>query len=79
MDAPRTKPSPALPALTGARFFAALWVVIYHYGMESVGAAAQWLVTLPDAARDLFDAIPAERFRLDLSSTQLRGGTAGKE
>ncbi len=29
---------------------------------------------LPHAARDLFDAIPAERFRFDVSSTQLRGG-----
>jgi hypothetical protein len=27
---------------------------------------------LPEAARDLFSAIPPERFRLDLSSTQLR-------
>jgi hypothetical protein len=33
-------------------------------------------LSLPKAARDLFDAIPAARFRLDLSSTQLR--TAGQ-
>ena len=44
MGAPKTKPSPALPALTGVRFFAALWVVVYHYGMESVGAVAPWLL-----------------------------------
>ena len=32
---------------------------------------------LPDAALDLFDAVPAERFRLDLSSTQLRAVAPG--
>jgi hypothetical protein len=41
-----------------------------------VDAAGQFLcrddLPLPDEARDLFDAIPAEQFRLDVSSTQLR-------
>jgi hypothetical protein len=32
---------------------------------------------LPDAERDLFDEIPAARFRLDLSSTQLRTTAPG--
>jgi hypothetical protein len=39
-------------------------------------AGGQWIgldrVPVPAAFRDLFAAIPAERFRLDISSTELR-------
>lgn len=33
------QPSSTLPSLTAARFFAALWVVAYHFGLERFGVA----------------------------------------
>ena len=40
---PPSRPTSALPALTGARFFAAGSVVAFHYGRGSLGAIAPWL------------------------------------
>jgi peptidoglycan/LPS O-acetylase OafA/YrhL len=40
---PPSRPASALPALTGARFFAAGSVVAFHYGRDSLRAIAPWL------------------------------------
>ena len=45
---PRPAPQ-ALPALTGARFFAACSVVTYHYGLGSLGAVSTRLVPFAKA------------------------------
>jgi len=39
----------ALPALTGARFFAALVVVLCHYGLDAVSALSPWLADVSRA------------------------------
>lgn len=39
----------ALPALTGARFFAALVVVLCHYGLEAVSALSPWFADVSRA------------------------------
>jgi len=42
-------PRMGLPALTGARFFAAFAVVVYHYGTDSVRAIAEVLASIAAA------------------------------
>ena len=58
----------ALPGLTGARFFAALAVVVWHYGLGSIAAVARWL-TVPMAAAPV-----AVSFFYVLSGTVLTWG-----
>lgn len=36
-------PKPKLPALTGIRFFAALGVVLFHYGSMALAASPEWV------------------------------------